>query len=309
MKLTIFLLLGTAAALCGEPSRTPAKVLPGQRIIMIGDSVTKGKGFGNYEHPSPLNRLYDMAALLLQDNVSQPPPVVRITCGWEGLNADGTKIGATDSLETQMKYCVERGDLRPGDWLIYEDAGQVDIFIHPAPQRIEKGIYTSYRKALREMVLAAEPAVSRDHFVMMTMFDYGPACKWCQWDVPLDDGKHTGNDVFRDTAAEMGTRIIDMNASMDAAHAYTVSHGWGQIVYDKIHPNMYGNYVMVLAILNALGYNIANWNLSALENRFRHPAAGGDVAEVPGFTKDPTDAERIVLLAELRRIVLQTAKH
>jgi hypothetical protein len=301
--------LAVCTALPGQSNGPSSPVRPGQRILLLGDSITKGYGFGTYTNPSPLNRLYDLAKVLLDDNVPEAPPVIRINCGWEGFNEDGTKIGAVDSLAGEMKYCIDRGEMKPGDWLIYEDAGQVDMFIHPWPLSLKKAIYSQYRQALGEMIRAASGAISRDHFNVMTMFDYGPKCKWCQWDAPLDDGVHTGNDVFRDTAAELGVRLIDMNAIMDAANDHTVSKGWGRMVGpDGIHPNVYGNYVMVLALLNELGYDVAQWKLDSVERRFRHPEAGGDVPEIWGFQKDPSDAERIVLLRELRRITVETAR-
>jgi len=307
MKLLLIFTLATMAGLAADPPGRTAGVKSGQRIVMIGDSITKGHGFGNYDDPSPLNRLYDIATLLLQDNVPHPPPVVRVTCGWQGFDKEGKVIGTVDSLAAQMKYCIERGELHQGDCLIYEDAGQVDIFIHPAPMRDDHDIYGRYRLALREMILAAGSVITREHFVLMTMFDYGPRCKWCRWETPLDDGVHTGNDIFRDTAKELGVPLIEMKKAMDAANDHLVSKGWGRVVGpDLIHPNIYGNYVMVLATLYTLGYDIRNWKLDGLARHFRHKESGGDVATVWGFDKDPSDGEREELLTRLRSIVLET---
>jgi hypothetical protein len=77
---------------------------------------------------------------------------------------------------------------------------------------------------------------------------------------------------------------------------------------DGIHPNVYGNYVMVLAMADALGADIARWKLDGLARRFLHPEAGGDVPKVWGFTKDPSDDERRELLEELRTIVVRLPK-
>jgi len=77
---------------------------------------------------------------------------------------------------------------------------------------------------------------------------------------------------------------------------------------DSVHPNVYGNYVMVLGILNELGYDIAQWKLDSVERRFRHLEAGGDVQEIWGFQKDPSDPERMALLQELRRITVEKGR-
>lgn len=290
------------AALCA--ATLSAQVQSGQRILMIGDSITKGYGFGNYTDPSPLRSVYGTATLLMQENLSHPPEFLRLSGGWQGLNPDGTPIGPVQTLAENIQFCIDKGQIRSGDWLVYEDAGEVNMFIHPAPLRMEKDIYRQYRSALASMIRTAESATGRGHVTVMTMFDYLPRCKYCRWDEPLDDGVHTGNDVIRDTAAETGARLIDMNRMMDLANDYIVSKGFGRTVGpDGIHPNVYGNFVMALAILQSFGYDISHWKLDGVAAHLHHPESGGDVATVWGFQKDPSDEERIALLAKIRDIV------
>src|SRR5204863_268355 len=90
---------------------------------------------------------------------------------------------------------------------------------------------------------------------------------------------------------------------------YIAAGGWGRVVGpDGIHPNVYGNFVMTLAILESLGADIARWKLDALELRVRHRETGGDVSTVWGFTRDPSDAERIKILSDLRGMVVRETK-
>ena len=281
-----------------------AQIRPGQRILMIGDSITKGYAFGNYTDPSPLRTVYGTATLLMQANLPRYPEFMRLSGGWQGLKPDGTPIGPADTLTGNLQYCIDRGEVHHGDWLIYEDAGEVNMFIHPAPLRMEKNIYSEYTSALGSMIHAAESATGPGHVLVMTMFDYQPRCKYCRWDEPLDDGVHTGNDVIRDTAAKTGARVINMRRVMDAANEWIAAKGYGRTVGpDGIHPNVFGNFVMALAILQSLGYQIQDWKLDEVARHFRHPQSGGDVANVWGFQKDPTDDERIVLLEKIRAIV------
>jgi hypothetical protein len=295
----------TLALLAGSMA---AQVHPPQRILMMGDSITKGYGFGNYTDPSPLRSVYGTAELLLHENVALPPEFLRLGGGWEGLKPDGTPIGPVSTLAGNVKFCIDKGEVHRGDWFVYEDAGQVNMFIHPAPLNMEKDVYKNYRAALSEMIRTADPIIGRDHFVVMTMFDYQPRCKICRWDEPLDDGVHTGNDIIRDTAAEMGVPIIDMNRIMDAANDVVTSKSYGRMVGpDGIHPNVYGNFVMALSILNSLGFDVKGWKLKEVTKHFRHPESGGDVPTVWGFNNDPSDEARAALVEELRKVVVKAS--
>lgn len=298
----------TLLALCSLA--TPAlaaerdfEVLPGQRILLKGDSITRGYAFGNYTDPSPLRRIPDIGAMLLRDNLARPPAFLRLENYWEGIGEDG-KAKTTDSLAAEIRMNIARGELRTGDWLIFEDAGPIDKAVHPAPWPWTKDIYQNYRKLLRDMVHAAENTVGRDHILFMTMFDYQPKCGQCGWDAPLDDGKHSGNDAIRDEARELGIRVIDMNAIMDAAHEYLTKRGWGRAVGpDGVHPNVYGNFVMTAAILRELGADVSKWKIGAIEPRLAPESAGGDIGEVWGFTRNPDTAERRQIARDLRDIV------
>jgi hypothetical protein len=239
----------------------------------------------------------------MQDNLARPPEWIWLPNVWDGLNPDGTPK-TVDTLAGQTQVYVRRGEIRTGDWLIYEDAGGLDDFVHPAPWPNSKDIYNNYRRSLRDMLLEGQTWIDLDHVRCMTMFDYDPKSPWCRWDAPLDDGVHTGNDAVRDEANALGVTWIDMNRIMDEAEEYVVSRGWGRMVGpDGIHPNVYGNFVMTLAILDSLGADIALWKIDGLYRHFRHPEAGGDVKIVWGFDKDPTDDERVGILKDLREIV------
>lgn len=299
-------LVGLLSMLAGGVHAAPPPdfaVLPGQRILFKGDSIVRGFAFGNFTHPSKLRTLHGIANLLIADNVPSRPPVAELPHIWQGLNADGTPK-TVDTLGAELRVNATNGDLRPGDWLIYEDAGPLDSLVMPAPWPDSKNMYGRLREALRTLVHEADLTIGRDHVFFMTMFDYDPIKPWCQWDVPLDDGKHSGNDAVRDEASASGVRVIDMKRIMDQAATYVTKAGWGRMVGpDGIHPNVLGNYVMVLAVMGSLGADIGQWKLDSLERYFLHPATGGDVATIWGFSKDPTDDERKVILRELQKIV------
>jgi hypothetical protein len=294
--------MGLTAAPGQSPTFLP---LPDQKIILKGDSITEGYGFGNYTDPSPLRTVYGIGSILLRENLKQPPAFETVTNFWQGLNPDGS-AKTLDTLTAELNGNIKKGELKTGDWLIYEDAGPYDMGIHPAPWPWEKYPYLRYRESHRDMVHAIEDVIDRTHIVFMTMFDYNPGCENCEWDKPLDIAGRTANDAIRDEASELGIRVIDMNRIMDAANEYLKEKGWGRPVGpDGVHPNVYGNYVMALAILGTLGADIANWKLDPLYRHYAHPAAGGDLPTVWGFTKDPDDSQRIEILKDLRAITVR----
>jgi hypothetical protein len=269
------------------------KVLPGQRILLKGDSITRGFAFGNYDDPSPLRTIPGIAAILLKDNRSRPVIFQRLDNLRQGPDGPADTV---DSLAAELNACIRAGELRTGDWLIYEDAGQIHLGYHSVPWK--KDLYLNYRRSLREMVRAIEDVVDRSHIVLMTMFDYDPSCANCKWDAPLDMVGRTGNDAIRDEAAELGIRVIDMNAIMDAADAYLREKGWGRPVGpDGVHPNVIGNYVMALAILGELGADLGSMKLEGLYSPL------SQVPSIWGFKRNPTQSERIGILQDLRAIV------
>jgi len=298
-------LLGSAVAAVPVRNASDFEIPAGGRLILMGDSITRGHAFGDYTNPSPLRSLYGIGGILLKENLPYGVEMDRLPKVWEGLNPDGTPK-TVDTLAGELRVNTAKGLVHPGDWLVYEDAGEINMVVHPAPWPDEKNMYGRQREALRGLLEEARKTSGLDRVLMMTMFDYKPNHAWSEWDSSLDDGVHTGNDSIRDEAKEFGVRVIDMNRIMDRANDYVLAAGWGRMVApDGIHPNVFGNYVMTLAILGTLGADIAAWKTETVDHHFLHPAAGGDVETVLGFAKDPSDAERMIILAELRKIVVQ----
>src|SRR5688500_4240093 len=61
------------------------EVLPAQRIVLNGDSIVKGYGFGNYTNPSPLRSLDGIGNILLKDNLPYPPKTTAYKHVWQGF--------------------------------------------------------------------------------------------------------------------------------------------------------------------------------------------------------------------------------
>jgi hypothetical protein len=299
--LPVICLIGFGALLTASLGFADFEVTPAQRIVLKGDSISMGYGFGNYTNPSPLRTIQGHGGILMADNLPSAPAFVRLPCYWRGLNSNGTPITVA-TLAEEIRLNVAHGELKATDWFIYEDAGPWNGSVHPAPWPWTTSIYNNYREQLQNMLVEVRKTVPKDRIRLMTMFDYTGSGE-SAWDVLLDDGIHTANDCIRDEAKAQGIEVIDMNAIMDRAQTYITNHKWGAITGDGIHPNIYGNFVMSLAILKSLGAPSETWRLDALGTYLKHPAAGGDVPTIWGFTADPTDSERLQILKDLQKVI------
>ena len=87
---------------------------------------------------------------------------------------------------------------------------------------------------------------------------------------------------------------------------YLAEKGWGRPVGPGRHPSQ-----RLRQLRDGAGDSrrarapIADWKLDPLYRHFSHPEAGGDVAAVWGFTRDPDDRQRVEILNDLRQIVVR----
>lgn len=270
-----------------EPPRRP-RVPSGAVVHLYGDSITKGWGFGRYDDPSPLCRIQDIANLLAAANLADPPKFVRLA----PREGEPSAL-SSEAVDRLIKVRISAGEIGPEDCLVYEDAGP------------HGSSYHDYRRKLASICEAAKGANRR--VFLMTMFAYKPTVPESDYDAPTKDvpGKSI-NDAIRDEAEAQGVGCIDMDGCMDRLQEALKARGWGSTCHrDGIHPNVFGNTLMALVVLRALGADVGTWKLDAIEGRFRHNGSGGDVPDLMAWSwpKDPGDAERL----ELVRLVLEVA--
>jgi hypothetical protein len=260
---------------------------PGATVHFFGDSIFKGWGFGKYDDPSPLCRIQDICAVLARDNLSAGLKLSRLA---PRPDEDGKRYGEEPGL--LVKARVAEGEIGPDDWIVYEDAGP-----HGAS-------YHAYRHKLAGVCEAA--AGARRRVLLMTMFDYEPRIPDSAYDAPTRDvPARSINDAIRDEAAAQGVGYVDMNRFMDHLQQFLKSEGWGSTCHrDGIHPNVFGNLLMAFVLLRALGAEIGDWKIDAIEARCRHSGSGGDVPDMTTWTwpRDPSDLERVALVRAIRRI-------
>lgn len=241
-----FAALTLAAAASAAPPRT---------VHMYGDSIFKGWGYGQYDHPSLLNRIDRIATVM----------------------ADGKLRFNRTSEQAPSLICaaVRSGRVRRGDSIVFENAGP------------HFNNNTAYRKWLEGVAWC-----SRKHRLMLsTMFDYDPdpvSVPHSTYDEPVEGGR-TVNQVTVAVARKEGAHVIDWNHAMDAARKRLEPEGVHVVHPDGIHPTVWGNILMAARLVRAHGVPVRNVNRVLDELMLRREEMVGRGFNPP-FTR--TDAER-----------------
>ena len=86
--------------------RSSSRFFRDKRILLNGDSISKGYAFGNYTDPSPLRTLYGMAEILMKDNLDRPAEWNNLPGVWEGIDPDGTPKTVDTLAERSRSMCA-----------------------------------------------------------------------------------------------------------------------------------------------------------------------------------------------------------
>jgi len=142
------------------------------------------------------------------------------------------------SAPARAAAAINFGTLRPGDWVVLEDAGD-----HPQNATI-------YRQDWEKLITALQLCPDLN-ILMMTMFDYPPAAPIYQYDTNFTGG--TMNNATRQAAANKGVPLLDMNALMDNWRNAAASIDGVAVMHpDGIHPNVWGGCLMLGKVMSAL---------------------------------------------------------
>lgn len=217
------------------------KILDGQRLVFIGDSVTDMGRSRNGDAPSeglfePLGKGYPhvVSGLL---NAFYPERLIRIT-----------NVGNSGNTVRNLKERWQRDviDLKP-DWLsimigINDVWRQFDV-----PQLPDPPVFPNeYRETLRDLVVRTKPLLAgglvlmtpyfiepnRSDLMRARMDEYGAICK--------------------EIAEETGVIFVDTQAEFDKVLKYRYS---AYITWDRVHPNIYGATVLARAFLKAVDFD------------------------------------------------------
>ncbi len=217
------------------------KILDGQKLLFIGDSVTDMGRTRNGTDPSeglfePLGKGYVhvISGLL---NAVYPERTIRIT-----------NVGDSGNTVRDLKNRWQRDviDLKP-DWLsvmigINDVWRQFDI-----PQMEEHSVPPDeYEATLRELIVQTKPLLAGG-LVLMTPFFIEPSTA---------DAMRARMDEYGAICAEIAreTGVIFVDTQKEFNKILRFKHS-SYITWDRVHPNIYGAAILAKAFLNAVGFN------------------------------------------------------
>ena len=217
-----------------------------QTIYLVGDSLVRGFGLGVLATEiAPSHALYGL---------SSPARMANLVLSENGIPARcyfsrSLSFGGYDSLLAPVTALMASGEMRRGDWLIFEDAG---------PHGSDPD---AYQEALEDLLEAA--SASGINRAVMTTFDYAPAPAESQYDTAF--GGRTVNEAIVAAADATDTPVLDMNAIMDAFRSDALAaDGLPVMQGDGIHANVWGQMKMAGAILDFVGLADAIETVSSL---------------------------------------------
>ncbi|MFZ4682549.1 MAG: SGNH/GDSL hydrolase family protein [Terrimicrobiaceae bacterium] len=208
-----------------------------RRVVHIyGDSISRGFGFVEFEDPSPLSRIQDIAGLLAREN-GVPQSELAIRYAW---SQDPRR------LENEIRA----GTVRPEDVVLYQDAGPHE---NNAGQR---------RTRLQDFINAVRLTDPRVELILTTTFDFDPPPVFenSRYDEPVAGSTLSMNAVLLEVAVRENVPVLDWNLQIDAAVAALAPSEIFLMHNDGVHPNALGNFALAISILQHLGIEIRSWN-------------------------------------------------
>ncbi|MGO7149006.1 hypothetical protein ACCS52_26580 [Rhizobium ruizarguesonis] len=235
-----------------------------RRIHLIGDSLSKGYALGAYSEQIIANGPSDpRTAILLFASISSMANNVLYENGirdefyYTGVPAVNLSSDLTATLAT-IRSMIACGAIRSGDVVVAEDAG---------PHCEDPDLYQSRWEQIRAAVI--------DRFditlVMMSMFSYPNAAADSQYSTLFGDRSMNDATLAAYQATipnERGQTLwMDMKTAMDNWRASAKSVDNVDVMHpDGIHPNVWGQALMVGELLKALKYRPYINDCSGLKN-------------------------------------------
>jgi lysophospholipase L1-like esterase len=205
----------------------------GQRIVMIGDSITDA---GRREEAyAPFGRGY---AALVQAFVTARYPE-------RGLNFENRGIGGDTVRHLKARWDEDAIALRP-DWLSVK-IGINDVWRAYGAKAHEAVPADEYESTLRELLQCAVDETGCRLIVMEPyVIEKNPD------DPQLVQTRHYA-EIARGIAAEFDAVNVRTQDAFDRVLEHSESTDWA---HDRIHPNLAGHAVIAQAFLKAIGFGM-----------------------------------------------------
>lgn len=207
----------------------------GQRLLMIGDSVTDAGRARPIGEKAGLGNGYPALVKALLDS-AYPELAIRVT---------NTGVSGNTVRDLKKRWREDVIDLRP-DWVSIM-IGINDVWRQfDSPEITESHVYLAeYADTLDALVLSTEPLVSG--IVLMTPYFMEPL---------KDDAMRAAMDKYgaavKRIADTYGTLFVDTQAIFDGllGHMHSANIAW-----DRVHPNLAGHMALARGLLGALEFD------------------------------------------------------
>lgn len=205
----------------------------GQRIVMIGDSITDaGRRQGEY---APFGRGY---VSLVQAFISARHPEL-------GLQFENRGISGDTVRNLKARWDEDAIDLKP-DWLSVK-IGINDVWRAYGAKPHEAVPAEEYEATYRDLL---RRAIDETGCKLIILEPY--VIEKAQDDAQLVQTRQYG-EIARALAGEFGAINVRTQDAFDAALRHSESTDWA---HDRIHPNLAGHAVIAQAFLQAVGVEL-----------------------------------------------------
>lgn len=209
------------------------RLKPGQKIVMIGDSITDA---GRREIEPPYGVGY---MTLVRSFVTALHPELGLT--WENRGIGGDTVRHLDA-----RWTTDVVDEHPDVLTVM--IGINDVWRAFGEKAHEAVPEDEYRATLTRLIGAARAGDGPDLYIG------SPYMIEADRSDPMRAAMDSRIAVARDVAADAGATFIDVQAAFDRVLATTANTDWAE---DRIHPNQPGHAVIAVEFLRAFGIDLS----------------------------------------------------
>ena len=231
--------LGIPVAAAQTPGRrSELRVQKGEKLVMIGDSITdvgRARPIGEGRADDALGRGYVMMVDALLGAV-YPERMIRV------INMG---VSGNTTRDLKARWQTDVLDLKP-DWVSIM-IGANDVWRqYDSPKQTERHVLIDeFERNLGELVAATKPVKG---LVLMTPYYIEPN----RQDAMRAAMDRYGAVVKKVAAATAGSVFVDTQAAFDRV---LTTYYPAMINWDRVHPNPTGSALLARAFLNAVGFD------------------------------------------------------
>ncbi len=220
------------------PAIESAGIKEVKTIHFFGDSISRGWGFGKFDHESFINSIQGIANKIAVEN----------GCEYGFVRSEMGQNFESVWLQKRKK------NIKPGDYVLFEDAGH------------HYNNIDAYRKMVELFIFAAHytppsKKIENIEVLLATTADYNPPEAYynSEYDSPVNEKGDTINGIFRNLSLRKGVTLLDWNRLMDEAVKKMKQYGVSPMHRDGVHPNIFGNFLYAVSLAELAGLKVQKY--------------------------------------------------